>query len=95
MLFLGHGVKERHNLVMAFLDSSISEAAALVDKVEHRVRWSWQSRHCFGRVVTTALGFGGVIGAEFCAPDLDEGAIWARARWPIAPAFPRAREVHQ
>jgi cobalt-zinc-cadmium resistance protein CzcA len=72
-LFMGHGVKERHNPVMAFLTHHYRRS----------LRWAVGHRWVVMGVAiasvggTIYLGFGGVIGAEFL-PHLDEGAIWAR-----------------
>jgi cobalt-zinc-cadmium resistance protein CzcA len=72
-LLMGHGVKERHNAVMAFLTHHYR--TSLRWAVAHR--WAVMGVAIASVVGTIYLGFGGVIGAEFL-PHLDEGAIWAR-----------------
>jgi heavy metal efflux system protein len=72
-LLMGHGVKERHNLVMAFLTHHYRRSLRWA--VAHR--WVVMAVAIASVVGTIYLGFGGVIGAEFL-PHLDEGAIWAR-----------------
>src|ERR1700723_1572879 len=72
-LFMGHGVKERHNPVMAFLTHHYRRSLRWA--VGHR--WVVMGVAIASVVGTIYLGFGGVIGAEFL-PHLDEGAIWAR-----------------
>jgi len=71
--FFSKGVRERRNIVMAYL----------TERYRRRLRWAVQHRWIVAGVGIAAaagtiyLGFGGVIGAEFL-PHLDEGAIWAR-----------------
>jgi heavy metal efflux system protein len=72
-LLMGHGVKERHNPVMAFLTHHYRRSLRWA--VAHR--WVVMAVAIASVVGTIYLGFGGVIGAEFL-PHLDEGAIWAR-----------------
>jgi cobalt-zinc-cadmium resistance protein CzcA len=72
-LLMGHGVKERHNPVMAFLTHHYRRSLRWA--VAHR--WVVMGVAIASVVGTIYLGFGGVIGAEFL-PHLDEGAIWAR-----------------
>jgi cobalt-zinc-cadmium resistance protein CzcA len=72
-LLMGHGVKERHNPVMAFLTHHYRRSLRWA--VRHR--WVVMGVAIASVVGTIYLGFGGVIGAEFL-PHLDEGAIWAR-----------------
>jgi cobalt-zinc-cadmium resistance protein CzcA len=72
-LLMGHGVKERHNPVMAFLTHHYRRSLRWA--VAHR--WVVMGVAIASVAGTIYLGFGGVIGAEFL-PHLDEGAIWAR-----------------
>jgi heavy metal efflux system protein len=72
-LFMGHGVKERHNPVMALLTHHYRRSLRWA--VAHR--WVVMGVAIASVAGTIYLGFGGVIGAEFL-PHLDEGAIWAR-----------------
>jgi cobalt-zinc-cadmium resistance protein CzcA len=72
-LLMGHGVKERHNPVMALLTHHYRRSLRWA--VAHR--WVVMGVAIASVAGTIYLGFGGVIGAEFL-PHLDEGAIWAR-----------------
>src|ERR1700684_940034 len=60
-LLMGHGVKERHNLVMAFLTHHYRRSLRWA--IAHR--WVVMAVAIASVVGTIYLGFGGVIGAEF------------------------------
>jgi cobalt-zinc-cadmium resistance protein CzcA len=72
-LLFRHGVRERHNPLMAFL----------TDRYRKGVRWAIHHRWVTlgvglaGLAVSLILALGPFIGAEFL-PHLDEGAIWVR-----------------
>jgi len=73
LMVFGHGVREWHNPVMAFLSKKYRVAVRWA--IEHRIVTVGAGAAAFALAVF--LMASGVIGSEFL-PHLDEGAIWVR-----------------
>jgi cobalt-zinc-cadmium resistance protein CzcA len=77
--FLGEGMREWHNPLLAFIEKQYARGLRWCLGNRRAVLWASGGL----AVVMIALGGSGILGSEFL-PHLDEGAIWARGLLPMS-----------
>ncbi|MBS1616623.1 MAG: efflux RND transporter permease subunit [Bacteroidetes bacterium] len=85
-VLLRKNVREKHNVVVAFFEKSISRAFNYV--------WRHQRASLVISVVIMLLAFGSAkfLGSEFL-PELNEGALWVESELPMSVSLPQAKVI--